>query len=372
MNKRVLILNWRCPKNPLSGGAEKVTLEHAKAWAKKGMDVTWLAGNYPVGIKEELIDGVKVVRYGSPISIYFMAPFLYWFKWSGNFDLVIDEIHGVPFLSPLWAWKSKKLAYIHEVAQEIWDDMLPFPINILGKLYEKIYFLFYRRTPFLTASNSTKEDLIRYGISPKQITIIPHGLFIKPVTSIPTKENELTLLFVGRLVKMKGIEKAISIFAEIHKQEPRSKFWIVGNGENEYNKQLKRIITQLGLEKFVTFYGFVDEKKKIELFQRAHYLIHTSVREGFGLVVIEANSQGTPVLALMSPGLRDTVNPGRNGYLIDSNNISEVVRSLTSIKNMLEYKKLSLSAIKTSLLYNWTIITANSYSCLQSLLNDKL
>ena len=40
MSKKILILNWRYPKNPLSGGAEKVTLEHASSWVKKGMDVT--------------------------------------------------------------------------------------------------------------------------------------------------------------------------------------------------------------------------------------------------------------------------------------------------------------------------------------------
>ena len=41
---KILILNWRCPKNPLSGGAEKVTFEHVKAWTKKFQDLTWLSG----------------------------------------------------------------------------------------------------------------------------------------------------------------------------------------------------------------------------------------------------------------------------------------------------------------------------------------
>lgn len=101
--RSILILNWRCPKNPLSGGTEKVTLEHAKAWVKNGLSVTWLAGGYKGGLKSEAIDGVHIYRYGSPTSLYFLAPYIYWLKWRGSFDLVIDEIHGIPFLTPLWA-----------------------------------------------------------------------------------------------------------------------------------------------------------------------------------------------------------------------------------------------------------------------------
>ena len=360
MPKSILILNWRCPKNPLSGGAEMVTLEHAKAWVKSGLKVTWLAGNFNGARQREVIEGVQIFRYGSPISIYFLAPFLYWFKWKGKFDLVFDEIHGIPFLSPLWAWKSKKLAYIHEVAQEIWDEMLPFPINILGKLYEKIYFLFYKNISFLTGSNSTKQDLILFGISEEHITVIPHGLFLTPVTSIPRKEKELTLLYVSRLVKMKGIEDAISIFAEIQKKAPDAQFWIVGGGEEGYVKKLHSIVKNLKLENAVTFFGYVDEKKKIELYQKAHFLLHTSVREGFGLVVIEANSQGTPALVYDSPGLRDIIKNEVNGFKFPRGEDLTITNKCISLYVSPEYSSLARSAIQSSKEYNWEKITQQS------------
>lgn len=334
-----------------------VTLEHAKAWVKSGIDVTWLAGNFIGAKQNEVIDGVQIYRYGSPITIYFCAPFLYWVKWGGKFDVVFDEIHGIPFLSPLWAWKSKKLAYIHEVAQEIWDEMLPFPINILGKLYEKIYFIFYRNTPFLTGSNSTKQDLIRYGINEKHITVIPHGLFLTPVTAVPQKEKNLTLLYVSRLVKMKGIEDAIKIFAGVKKKIPDAKLWIVGGGEEEYVKKLHSLVAMLNLGNSVQFFGYVDEAKKIVLYQKAHFLIHTSVREGFGLVVIEANSQGTPALTYDTPGLRDVVKNGINGFTFSQGSYQEFVDKCTSIWNNSDYKKLVKTTVKSSKEYNWSTIT---------------
>ena len=367
MLKSILILNWRCPKNPLSGGAEKVTLEHAKYWVKKGITVTWLSGNFSGGKSEETIEGVKIIRYGNPISIYLLAPFIYWFKFYGNFNLVIDEIHGIPFLSPLWAWKSKRLAYIHEVAQEIWDEMLPFPINILGKSYEKIYFFFYKNTFFLTGSNSTKSDLIRHGINEKNITVIPHGLFLKPVSTIPKKEKNLTLLYVSRLVKMKGIEDTIKIFSEVIKKVPNVKLWIVGKGEGGYVTKLQDLIKKLGIKNSVIFFGYVSEKKKIELYQKSHFLLHTSVREGFGLVVIEANSQGTPVLAYDSPGLKDIVKNGINGYLFEKESWDKTAKSCVFLYDKPLYQFLVKSSINESKKYNWENITKQSFTYINSI-----
>lgn len=350
----ILILNWRCPKNPRAGGAEQVTLEHAKYWAKNGNKVTWLSGNFSGGCAEEVIENIRIIRYGNPVTIYFLAPFIYWLRFGGNFDLVIDEIHGLPFLSPLWAWKSKKLAFIHEVAREIWDEMWPFPINILGKLYEKIYPLFYKNTPFLTGSNSTKKDLVRYGIDEKNITVIPHGLFLKPVSKMPKKEKKLTLLYVSRLVKMKGIEDAIKIFSDVAGKVPDAQFWIVGNGEENYVNKLHVLVKELKLENSVTFFGYVDEKKKVELYQKSHFLLHTSVREGFGLVVIEANSQGTPVMVFDSPGLKDIVSNGVNGYKYHDGETEKLARKIVELfDNRREYSKLATGSICYANNFTW-------------------
>lgn len=366
--KKILILNWRCPKNPLSGGAEKVTLEHAKAWVKNGIDVTWLAGGYNGALQIEIIEGIEIHRFGTPITVYFLAPLLYWFKWHGNFDLVFDEIHGVPFLTPLWAWKSKKIAYIHEVAQEIWDEMLPFPINILGKSYEKIFFLFYKNIPFITVSKSTSRDLENHGISQNSITIIPNGLFLNPLNKPAQKEERLTLLYVSRLVKMKGIEDALRIFAEVIKKMPTAQFWIVGSGEEKYVKKLHELAEQLNVSKSVTFFGYVSEEKKVELYQKAHFLLHTSVREGFGLVVIEANSQGTPALVYDSPGLRDIVKNSRNGYIFRSSDNISVADKCVALYNSQQYESLISSTISSCAEYNWEKIIHLSLAKIQTIL----
>lgn len=371
---RILMLNWRCPSNPKSGGAEYVTRKHLEAWVLAGHEVHWLAGSYPGALPYEKLgvseitkrqfkesfprDGIHrgvihIHRYGTPIMIYFLAPLLYWFKWRGKFDLVIDQIHGIPFLTPLWAWKSRKIAFIHEVAQEIWDEMLPFPINIMGKIYEKMYFLFYKNIHFWTVSNSTKKDLLAYGIRPDSIHVIPNAIDIQPVSEVPEKEKNLTLLFVGRLVKMKGVEDVIEIFSNIKKNHSEATLWILGSGEERYVAHLKELVTQLRLGSSVVFRGYVSEEEKLIAYQRAHYLLHTSIREGFGLTVLEANSQGTPVIAYDSPGINELVEHGKNGFLIKRRmGLVDVIKNLDF--NKPQYIAYCRNSITKASKFSWT------------------
>ena len=92
-----------------------------------------------------------------------------------------------------------------------------------------------------------------------------------PIIDMPTnKEKEFTIMFLNRLVKMKGIERAIDIVAEIKKQIPNLQFWIVGKGEADYVDFLKQKVKDLNLEDNVTFFGFVDEKTKMDLLTKSH------------------------------------------------------------------------------------------------------
>jgi hypothetical protein len=143
----ILILNWRDPKNPKSGGAEIVTQEHAKAWVKAGHSVTWFTSRFPKSTKEEYLEGIKFVRRGTSISTYLFAPFFYLFS-KMNYDVIIDEIHGIPYFTPLYVRKPK-IAFIHEVAGDIWDYMYPFPVNIVGKVIENIFPQFYKNSKTL-------------------------------------------------------------------------------------------------------------------------------------------------------------------------------------------------------------------------------
>ncbi|OGH03171.1 MAG: hypothetical protein A2798_01945 [Candidatus Levybacteria bacterium RIFCSPHIGHO2_01_FULL_37_17] len=360
----ILILNWRDPKNPKSGGAEVVTMEHAKAWVKAGHDVTWLTSQFSKSKKQEIINGVNIVRRGNFITVYLYAPLFYLF--SGNkFDVVIDEIHGLPFFTPIYV-RIPKIAFIHEVAGEIWDYMLPYPINKIGKFLESFYFKLYKNTKFWTDAKSTIVELDKYGINKKNCIAIPCPAKSKPVSSLPVKEKKPTFIFVSRVVKMKGIEEVIKAFFNILKTLKDGQLWIVGDGDKKYLEYLKTTMNTYTISSKVKFFGKVTEEKKLELMRKSHLLLHASRKEGWGLVVIEAASQGTPSVVYNVSGLRDSVKNGKTGVVLSENTSVEMARQAIRLFNSEEeYSRIQINALEWSKSLSWEKATQQSLKLIE-------
>ncbi len=359
----ILIFNWRDPKNPQSGGAEIVTQEHAKAWVRKGHSVIWFTSHFYGSKRYDFLDGIKIVRWGSARTVYFFAPIFY-LRYRNAFDVVVDEIHGIPFFTPLFV-KKPKIAFIHEVAGEIWDYMKPFPVNLLGKLIESVYFIFYRNIPFWTDAPSTINDLVARGIPRGHCKAIPCPIINTVISKLPRKEEHPTYIFVSRLVKMKGVEDVIEAFAIISKSAPNSTLWIVGLGEEHYVKKLRILVFQKNLNRSVVFWGRVSEERKLELMRKAHILLHASVKEGWGLVVLEAASQGTPAVVYNVAGLRDTVKNGKTGVVLTQNNPQTMAeQSLLFIKDNRHYRRYQKNCLEWVKSLTWKDATSESLKLL--------
>jgi glycosyltransferase involved in cell wall biosynthesis len=106
--------------------------------------------------------------------------------------------------------------------------------------------------------------------------------------------------------------------------------------------------------KDVVFYGHANNELKYELLRKAHIVLMPSVREGWGLVVTEANAMGTPVVAYNVPGLRDSVIDGETGVLVKDNspqNLAHRTISLLTDRSLL--KKYSDNALAFSTQFSW-------------------
>jgi glycosyltransferase involved in cell wall biosynthesis len=364
----ILILNWRDTKNPQSGGAEIVTLEHAKAWVKNGHRVTWFTSKFSGAIKEEKINGVNIVRRGNFIMVYLFAPFYYLFS-GYKFDLVIDEIHGLPFFTPIYV-KKPKIAFIHEVADEIWDFMYPFPINKIGKFIEPLYLKFYKNIKFMTVSDSTKKSLMQKNISEENITVVLNGISTNFPKVFRAKEKVPTFIFVSRVVKMKGIEEVIRAFFYISRELKDANLWIVGKGDKAYVEQLKDRTREYLISPKVKFFGKVPDLKKFELIGKAHLLLHASVREGWGLVVIEAASQGTPSVVYNVAGLRDSVKNGETGIVLEENSAKEMAKeTINLISDKGRYENFQKNGVLWAKSLTWEKATDQSSRLITSIVN---
>jgi glycosyltransferase involved in cell wall biosynthesis len=277
--------------------------------------------------------------------VYLKARKNYLNYFKGKVDVVIDEINTIPFFTPLYV-KEKKLALIHQLAREFWFYETKFPLSIIGYAIEPRYLKLYKDIPTLTVSNSTKQDLIELGF--KEVFIIPEGLNHKHnPKSIYPKEKNFTLIFVGRLKRAKLPDHAIKAFNIVKKQIPEARLWIVGDG---YLKSELQKIAGDG----ITFFGKVSEKEKYELMSRAHALIVPGVREGWGLVVIEANSVGTPAIGYNVHGLRDSIRDGENGLLVKQNSPEAMAKAIMKLYNDEKLRnQLSENALEYAKQFSW-------------------
>lgn len=341
----ILLLNWRDIKNPKAGGAEVVTHEIAKRWVTWGHKVTLFTASYPDCLLEELLDGVRIIRFGGQVSVRLHA-MMYYLRHNKkeNFSIVIDEVNTIPFFTPLYVRKPK-LAYFNQLCRRVWFYESRFPYSLIGYLVEPIYLQIYRFLPAMVISESTKNDLVHFGMAKKKITVFPMAIDFSPCKVMPKKEKEPTLIYVGRLTPSKRVIDIINAFIIVRRKFPQAKLWIVGRGEEKYKEKIDMLLTKNKLTRQVRFWGYVDQQRKRELMGRSHVIVMASIKEGWGLINTEANACGTVAVSYNVDGLRDSVIHNKTGLITKRNNSKDLARQigrLFSDKKL--YTKLQLAS----------------------------
>jgi len=295
------MLNWRDPRNPLAGGAERVTEGYLRALLALGHEVAWFANAFEGAAKEEDLDGLRVVRGGGKFTSWLAARS--WVRLQQPFDLIIDQHHGIPWYAPWWT-KTRVVAYIHEVLGPIWSSFYPWPISVLGRWQERYTLRRYRRTPFWTGCQFTCDQLRALGV--ESVTPVSYGIdteVLEELDEMPLAEP-VRLIVVSRLAPNKRVDHAICAVERLRKQGVKANLRIVGDGQER--AALVRLVDELKLQTEVEFTGQLTEAEKDAALREAHLLLHTSVREGWGLNVTEANAMGTPTVVYPVPGLEES------------------------------------------------------------------
>jgi glycosyltransferase involved in cell wall biosynthesis len=317
---------------------------------KRGDTVEWFGASFPGAPSEETIDGVRIVRGGRQWTVHWRAYRRYRRNLSTNFDIVVDEVNTVPFFTPLWA-NVPIVMFIHQLAREVWWYESPFPISVIGFLVEPRYLRFYRHIPVVTVSESTKRDLL--GLHFKgQLTVAPEGL--EPVTeSRIAKETTPTFLYVGRLTPSKRVSDVIEAFALFCNSVSGSELNLLGEGPPNYVNKLHTLVLARGVAGRVNFLGRVSTERKHQEMARATMLLLASVREGWGLVVTEANAFGTPAIAYDVPGLRDSIRDQETGVLVKASpqKLADAMLSLWAKPD--QYQSMSAAASEWSATFSF-------------------
>jgi glycosyltransferase involved in cell wall biosynthesis len=343
------MLNWRDPRNPQSGGAERVTRAYLANLVERGHEVYWFANDFKGGSPEETIDGIKIVRGGGKGTSILKV--IQWYRRQSPFNLVIDQHHGIPWYAPWWS-STNCVAYIHEVLGPIWNAFYPWPVSAIGQFQERWTHRFYRHIPFWTPSDSTKKTLHRHGVA--EVKVIPNGTDTQPLTELESKQigTPLRLAAVSRLAPNKRVDHALQAVKLLLAEGIDCRLSVVGTGDSEI--QLKQLAADLGISNKVTFTGQLSESNKNQELRRAHLLVHTSIREGWGLNVIEANAMGTPAAVYPVAGLVDSTIHNQTGIVTSQETPQSLKQSIIDlIKAPENYNRLRFKAWERSKTFQW-------------------
>ncbi|HXE59010.1 MAG TPA: glycosyltransferase family 4 protein [Gemmatimonadales bacterium] len=318
----ILVVNWQDRENPHAGGAEVHLFELFGRLARRGHRVRLVCSGWPGASARVELDGIEVTRVGDRHSFALLGRGAVRRALRAEpVDLVVEDINKIPlFLAGLTDAPSYVIVP-HLFGTTAFQEA-PFPMAALVWLLERPIPRVYRRAAFHAISESTRDDLVARGVSPKQIRVIHPGVDAQALRPDPAQPRQArpTFVYVGRLKRYKGVEIAIRALALARRTRPDLFLEIAGTGDDR--PRLEALVRRLGVGDAVRFHGFVPEAEKLRLLRTAWANLFPSPKEGWGITNVEAAACGTPSLASDSPGLRDSVRAGETGFLVPHGDVA--------------------------------------------------
>jgi glycosyltransferase involved in cell wall biosynthesis len=327
---RILVVNWQDRENPQAGGAETHLHEIFGRLSRLGNEVTLLCGGWPGCPPTATLDGIRVHRAGTRHSFPLLAYATYRSRFeSERYDVLVEDLNKLPLLTPWWVGgrpgAPRVVGLVHHLFGATAFRELSAPLAAAVWLGERPLGRVYRHVPFEAVSQSTADDLVARGIPRANVQVIYQGVDTVRHTPDPASRSVTPLFaYLGRLKRYKGVDIVIRAFARM--RTPGATLEIAGAGD--YRPALEDLASSLDLGARVRFLGRVSEADKLLLLRRAWALTFASPKEGWGITNMEAAACGTPVVASNSPGIRESVQDGRTGFLVPHGNIDAMTAAL--------------------------------------------
>jgi len=309
---RIVFLSWRDTGHPDGGGSEEYIEQVAERLAARGHEVTIRCAAYDGAAAVELRRGVRFLRRGHRLTVYPRGLVWTLLGPGRRADAVVEVVNGIPFGAGLVRRRST-VPLVHHLHREQWRMIYPGWRGRVGWMIERLTIRAYRGLPFLTVSQATADDLASLDVG--RVHVVPNGAERRPLQDVTP--SPLTLCTLSRLVPHKRLEQAVDAVVALAPRHPGLRLRIIGAGW--WEDELRRYVESRGAGDLVELLGRLgaDERDR-ELASSAAMLL-PSVREGWGLAVIEAALQGTPTIAYRSAGgVSESVRDDETGLLVDS------------------------------------------------------
>lgn len=313
---RVLFLNWRDTKHPEGGGSEVYVENVARSLAAAGHEVTIFCAHYDGAARQEVVDGVRFVRAGTKLSVYVEAVKHVRRKAFGDLDVIIDVQNGIPFMSRAVCGDTPVVVLVHHVHREQWPVVYdPLRSRVGWWIESQLAPRLYRDCTYVAVSEKTREELSALGVAAERIHVIHNGIEAAPGLDVEPSDYP-HIAVVGRLVPHKRVEHVLRAGAILRRRHRDLRISVVGDGW--WSQRLQAVAGALGVSDIVDFHGFVDEKTKHGVYAASWVLALPSLKEGWGIVVMEAATHAVPSVAYrQAGGVAESIVHGETGMLVD-------------------------------------------------------
>lgn len=360
----------------VKGGVERRIYELASRLDEQGHEVhlyglQWWQGESTFSFNNVVVHGVG---RGCPLYVRGRRSIPEAFRFSlhllpcllqEDYDLI--DCQAAPYI-PCYSSKTasilRKAPLVitwHEVWNEYWYEYLG-RSGYAGRLIERM--AAHLTHDHIAVSDSTRDGLRRLGV-PYDIEVIPNGIDFEQIRQTPPARMTSDVIYVGRLIKEKNVDLLIRAVRLLADEDPEIRCQIIGDGP-EYDR-LVALAGQLDLsEEQVLFRGALeDHEDLIAALHASRVFVLPSVREGFGIVVLEANAAGLPVVTIDHP-----MNAAR--HLITGRNGATCALSDTAIASGISEMLMNGNAMRGDCIafaerYNWDTIAGSLLSYYQGL-----
>ena len=284
--------------------------------------------------------------------------------------------HGWLVLPVRYLLGRKVILYTHG------EEIASSSVRLLGRL--RGYFL-RQADAIISVSQFCKDGIVsNYGISPSKIHVVSNGVDLETFCKgerdrtvfAPKIRDRVIILSVSRLVERKGQEFLIRAMPDILREIPQAQCVIVGAGPLE--SFLKDLTAKLKLDDSVSFQGSVPLDELVRFYRAADVFVlpcrtmPDNSTEGFGLVFLEANACGMPVVAGAAGGTVEAVIDGKTGLLVDGTNVQEISTAVKRILRDPEFaKQLADGGWRRAQDVGWSKVAQQFLGVCQETLEDK-
>jgi glycosyltransferase involved in cell wall biosynthesis len=335
---KILILNSEFP--PIGGGAGTATANLAKFIASQGMDVKVCTSRFGHLPSRETRERFEIVRVNSKreradrtnpkeqISFIISSAWYCLRNFSNWKPDVIWAFFGFP--SGLTALAMKfffRIPFIVSLRGGDVPGFRPYDFKKFHQLGAPFIRLVWKQASAVIANSEGLKRLALKFFNAVPIQVIPNGIDLEYFKPNMHNGKIPQLLFTGRVVYQKGLDLLIQALSEI--KEIDWELSIIGDGS--FKNQLHQLVEQQGMTSRVCFHGWCKQEALLPILAQADVFINPSRHEGMPNAVLEAMASGLPIIATRIAGNEDLVVNGQNGYLVESENASELKKAIQAL-----------------------------------------